>query len=571
MKKIIKSSLFIDLLLIIILSIPSVREIWRPGYYPMHDDLQVMRLLEMDKCFEDGQIPCRWVPDMGYRYGYPLFNFYPPMPYYLGQVFRSAGLSYISTVKVIFTLGFFVSGVGMYLLTRPLWGRGGALISSLFYVYAPYHSTDVYVRGAMNEFWAIAWYPFVLYGIRKTLLSPNRKSILALSFSSAMLLLSHNPMTMIFAPIALLWTIFILWQDRQLVRNFKYLVLAGLWGAGLAAFFTLPVLFETKYAHVETLVIGYFNYLAHYLDINQLFFRMNWGYGESVHGPNDTMSFHLGYLHWIMWGIVSLLSLINIKKNKYAKLILFISSLTLVYTFFTHSRSTEIWKVLKPLEFLQFPWRLLSVIIFGMSFLAGSIVIFIGRGKAAIVTALLVLSVIAINAQYFRWRDLWPWVDDNHKLSGELWRLQTTSGIFDYLPVWAPLPPPNPPKGDIELLEGKGTLTTDEKISNYQKYTLNIESTEALVRLNTFYFPGWTYWLDGKKVLIDPEKNLDKEVGRPEIFVPQGEHVFEARFGNTPIRSFGNIVSIIAWAVLLWVLFSFKKTASIEVSPTKGK
>lgn len=54
------------------------------GYFSHHDDLQVIRIFEMRKCFSDLQIPCRWVPDMAFGNGAPLFNFYGPLAYYVG-------------------------------------------------------------------------------------------------------------------------------------------------------------------------------------------------------------------------------------------------------------------------------------------------------------------------------------------------------------------------------------------------------------------------------------------------------------------------------------------------------
>ena len=56
-------------------------------FFSHHDDVQVIRLYEMDKCIKDGQIPCRWVPDLGGLYGYPIFNYYAPLPYYFGELF----------------------------------------------------------------------------------------------------------------------------------------------------------------------------------------------------------------------------------------------------------------------------------------------------------------------------------------------------------------------------------------------------------------------------------------------------------------------------------------------------
>ena len=79
-------------------------QLLRPGFYAMHDDLQVMRLFEMNRCFENGQIPCRWAPDLGQNYGQPLFNYYSAFPYYLGEAVHLVGFSFINTVKLLFLL-----------------------------------------------------------------------------------------------------------------------------------------------------------------------------------------------------------------------------------------------------------------------------------------------------------------------------------------------------------------------------------------------------------------------------------------------------------------------------------
>ena len=116
----------------------------------MHDDLQIGRLYQLDQCLQDGQIPCRWVPDMGYGYGYPLFNYYPAFPYYLAEIFYLLGFSFINSIKIFFILGLVFSGVFAYLLGKELWGEYGGLVTAAFYIFAPYHAVDVYVRGALG-------------------------------------------------------------------------------------------------------------------------------------------------------------------------------------------------------------------------------------------------------------------------------------------------------------------------------------------------------------------------------------------------------------------------------------
>src|SRR5688500_17028486 len=99
----------------IIISIP----IFQSGYFTHHDDLQVMRIFEMRKCLEDFQIPCRWVPDLGYGNGFPLFNFYPVLPYYIGAIL-SYIFGFVVSAKIIFLIPLMLAGFSMYILAKSI-------------------------------------------------------------------------------------------------------------------------------------------------------------------------------------------------------------------------------------------------------------------------------------------------------------------------------------------------------------------------------------------------------------------------------------------------------------------
>jgi hypothetical protein len=89
----------------------DVFNLCKSGFFPMQDDLQAFRIYEMNKCFTDFQIPCRWVPDAGYEYGYPQFNYYPPSVYYLGEALYKVGFQYIDSVKILFAAGYILSAL----------------------------------------------------------------------------------------------------------------------------------------------------------------------------------------------------------------------------------------------------------------------------------------------------------------------------------------------------------------------------------------------------------------------------------------------------------------------------
>ncbi|RLC31318.1 hypothetical protein DRH13_03210, partial [Candidatus Woesebacteria bacterium] len=198
-RKLIKHPNFWPIVIVIFFAILAGRFlIFRSGYFIMHDDLQMMRQLEIEKCFLDGQIPCRWVPDMGYGFGFPLFNFYPPLPYLIGEVIRVLGASFVTTAKLTFSLSFVVSGIGMYLLAKEFFGRLGGTLSSIFYIWAPYHAVDVYVRGAMNEAWALAWFPFIFWTGYRLIKEKKKQTkwIIGLALAWFALLTSHNLMVL---------------------------------------------------------------------------------------------------------------------------------------------------------------------------------------------------------------------------------------------------------------------------------------------------------------------------------------------------------------------------------------
>ncbi|OGY09757.1 MAG: hypothetical protein A2782_02880 [Candidatus Blackburnbacteria bacterium RIFCSPHIGHO2_01_FULL_43_15b] len=544
----------IPVVLLLLLSVPAWIQTAKGGYFPMHDDLQFGRQVVMDKCFADKQIPCRWSKDLGYGYGYPLFNYYPPFPYYLGQMFRSADLSYIDVIKVLVVLSLIISGLLMYLFAQVFWGKWGGLISGALYIYAPYHAVDIYVRGAMNEAWAIAFFPGVFWALYRLIERNKWKYVLPVAAFSSLVMLSHNLMLMLFVPAAFVWALFWLVKFRS-VKALPKLVVSGSWSLGLAAFFSLPVIFEQKYAHVETLTAGYFNYLAHFATLKELFIDRNWGYGNSIYGPVDYISFQIGYIHWGLALVSLIVALVFARKKLYKSLfIVLMFAISLFYAFLAHEKSSFLWSAAPQLQYLQFPWRTLSIVIFGTSFLGGSIVI-LGEKLIkfrVIGTLILILVTVAFYKDYFRWKDFWPNFKDQDKLAGEQWKLQTTNGIFDYLPVWAPFPPVNPPNGDAEIIDGEGQITTLFKNSVKQEYEVKVKK-EARFQINTFYFPGWEYTVDGREVLVNPKD--DQELGRPRIQLSSGNYKIVALFKKTSVRYISDIVSVVSWSIFLVCAF----------------
>jgi len=549
----------------------------------MHDDLQMMRQLEMEKCFADRQIPCRWVQDMGYGFGFPLFNFYPPLPYLIGQGIRFLGFSFVDTVKITFALSFIVSGVSMYLLAKEFFpenfnfkGRKislGALVSAIFYIWAPYHAVDVYVRGAMNEAWALSFFPLIFWSVYRLVMCNKRETrrwiiLLALAYSA--LLTSHNLMVLIFTPVLAGWVLIHLWRKSRWSRLPK-IIISGIWALGLAAFFTLPALAENKFTQVRGQLEGYYDYTAHFVSLRQLLISRFWGYGPSVWiDAEDGMSFQIGHIHWILSLIIGgwLIFLIIQSRKKLIKS--FRESNFLLPSFYlfvvgwfsafmTHLRAIGIYKAIPILSLIQFPWRFLTMVIFAFSFISGvTVIIFENKKVRSWTIGLLVAGLVIFNWNYFLPRDgKMGALTDEEKFSGAAWDLQQTAGIYDYLTIYAEMAPNAPRDKIAEIIQGEGEIYNSQDGTSWAEFDIGVRSDIAQVRIGIFKFPGWKVFIDGKEV-----ENFvagDEKWGRMYVEVPKGEHKIRAEFTNTPVRAASNFISLSSWLGLFTFLVLKRK------------
>lgn len=553
------------IILIVILTIPSFYQLIRPGFFFMQDDLQAMRVHQMFECFKDLQIPCRWVPDMGYQYGYPQFLFYPPSVYYLGALIHLFGIQIIDSVKILFILGYVFSTLSMFIFLKAFFDGESkekqfvstttlpAFFGAMLYTYIPYKALEVYVRGALNEFWSLVFFPLIFWAIYQLILKQKLKYVIFLAFSIAALMLTHNLMTFIFAPLAILWCLSLLILKKAW-KTIPKILLGGLLGAGLAAFFTLPVIFEGKYVHLETLLGGYFDYRQHFVSINRLFISNRFGYGSSGFGQDNDLTLSTGQIQWVIALLGLILSFIFLKKQRnIALLTIIFFFVELEVLFLIHQKSSFIWEKLPIMMYLQFPWRFLTDSIFLLSILGAATVFFIAqinKQYAKIFVVCILAGIFILHAHFFQPKE-WYGISDKDKFSGPFWEKELTISIFDYLPVYATLPPNKGAPNVPEVLEGDVKFISYKKGSNYQLGNIEADK-DSLIRLPLFDFPGMKVEVDGKWA---PHWNNDCRnqefcFGLITFNVPEGKHTISAKLTDTPIRVAGNIITLISLSLV---------------------
>jgi len=283
------------LLILFLITLPSLISFFNTQFFYTQDYIFIARLQQMSKALSDGYFPVRWAGDL--RFGEPLFNFYAPLPYYLGALIKLLGFNYIWVAKILFILSSFLSAVTMYLLCRKLFNQKSAFLATALYIWAPYRAVDLYVRGALSEAFAFVFFPLIFYASLLLSQKITLRRISFLSISLAGLFLTHNVTTLIFLPFLFLWWLY-LWikqKNRRLILHFCSSLVLGL---GLSATFLLPAVFERGFIQTKYLLVGYFDFRAHFVAFYQ-FFSTFWGYGSSLWGPIDDMSFQVGLAHWV--------------------------------------------------------------------------------------------------------------------------------------------------------------------------------------------------------------------------------------------------------------------------------
>lgn len=536
---------------ILILLIGSFLTIWplfQPGFFPMHDDTQPTRVYEMAEALRDGQFPVRWVKDLGYGYGYPLFNFYAPLPYYFGAIAVILGLPLLVATKLMFGLGMILAGITMFFCAKKLWGDWGGVISSLLYTFAPYHAVQLYVRGAVGELWAYGLLPLIFLGIflGKTDL---RKGILAGSLGLAGVILSHNITALILAGfltlLLIVKTILFFLGSRNSGSKLLVPVCIIALGMGLASFFWLPAIAEIGLTRAYTLIEGTNNFRDHFVFLDQLW-NSPWGFAGSSQGRLDGMSFMVGKVH-IFLGLAGLVGVFlanrtnktNVTSKGWKKIIFFVIGLgASVYMLLPQSQI--VWELIPPLAYIQYPWRFLVFVAFLLSLLGGGAMFALGKiteKKIVWLAVICVLLIVGFNRKYFQPQFVSSKTVADYTDTKMI--RETISRISDEY-----LPKEFPKSASLTISSSPAIITPDgimvEQLSRKSHLWDAVISADmgAEIVFSLAYFPGWKFYIDAQEVgprIVD---------GRPHIAVPAGRHILKATFTNTPVRNTSNMVTL---------------------------
>ena len=582
------------------ISLLALGPMLQPGYFwGAHDARHsVYFLFEFDRVFTGGVWYPRWFPDMTYGYGYPLFNIYGPLAFYVGEFFHLVGFDFVTSVKIVFALAWVLSGLAMYgFVKRVFENRAAAFIAGLLYVFMPYHLIDVYVRAALAESVALVFLPLTLWAFYETVNTRTIRSVLFAAFAYAGMVFAHNGIALLFSLVLGAWIIFLFLRAngnlrpryfgkngfrnfaRELVRAALPTVGALALGLGLTAIFMLPLVLEYRYINVAEWTQNYYNYQDHFVELYQLF-SPKWGFGISNLGPVDGLSFQIGLVPIVLF----LFSLFVIAKNPDSKraYTLFFFLLSLVIIFLMFEISLPAWKTFGLASVAQFPWRLLTLTTVSFSIVGGTVMLLDERTISNFEfrisnfpLSLVVLAALILLGSY-------PYITSQNILEpregpvglaglmafeNSANEMTGTTKYADEQPRWSPLADNYVAGKNVKskidfstvpdwlfIRIPQNSLRVDGERVDY-----NAPNGDVTLVFNVQMYPGWRAYLTPSRstgIVRELPIEIEPPYGRIKVTIPQGEHGLWLRFEDTPPRTVGTVISgislLIAVGLFIW-------------------
>jgi hypothetical protein len=582
------------LVLVILFSLFTIAPLLQPGYqWDAHDARHsVYFLFEFDRGIQDGILYPRWQPDFAFGYGYPFFNIYGPLSTYAGEIFHLVGFGFADAVKIVFALSVLGSGLAMYGFVKRALGRQAGLVAAVAYMVIPYRLVDLYVRAALAESTAYVFIPLVLWGVWATLDHPRLANVLGLAVAYAALMFTSPLVTLLLTLILVFYAgalAIARVNDRQPFRQLSresLLPLLGhlghvllptafalLLGLGLSALFALPAMTENRFVRVDQWYGGRYAWGGDFIEFFQLF-SPTWGFGTSVPGPDDGVSFQLG----VVPVVLSLFALLPLFRRQARdnlsrpalRLVAFFAVLTAAVVFLMLSVSSPLWQVLPLVRLAQFPWRLLILTVVSMAFLCGAAARGIRSETATVsISTLILIALLILGSLPYMRAEM---SDQEVSLAG-LMRFQqsademtgSTAWVRE-IPAWSPMADyyiagePLTSKVDFDALyrqPGRVHARTLELHSDHELVEYSAERP-VLITFNTFYYPGWHAYL------LDPETNatieelpiaLRGELGLMTVRVPKGVGRVLLQFEDTPTRKLASALTFGSLALVGLLIF----------------
>jgi len=522
--------------------------------YPFH----LTMIAQFAKAIQSGDFPVRWANGFA-NYGGAIPIVAHQLTSYLGAFIYFLTHNVLFSGNMLFFIGAFLSNIFLYIFLRYYFPRLPSFMAVLLFNFSSYRIFNIYVRGALPEFFSTLFVPLVLIGIyliceKKELL----KGFILITIASFLLSLNHPMMLIIYAPLFLSYMLFLFFNRR----SFRYIFLSGLavlLGVTWASYYLIPLLVEIKYFYYGS-GINHFNW-------NQFLTLINYFESQKQTLADLKQNYDYQTLKLLNFGLIEsfvfIMSLVTILLRKFVRqrnsqkqsLIIWILIVGLWYFFMTIPASKPVYHYISVFQIIQFPWRMWTGLLIITPILFAYL---LDSYSNKVLYILFIVIILTIRLPHVH--------GNNFQRINQLiyfFNPDNANGIMMQT-VWSGDPKDYPVKNrQSEIIKGVGVIQKEVVKNSQRLYTIYASKDLRLIDY-TFYFPGWHVFIDKKEVPIqfqDPSYR-----GIITYNVPKGTHKIRLIFEDTKLRLFANILTVFFFALTSGIIILIYNYGSAKSS-----
>jgi 4-amino-4-deoxy-L-arabinose transferase-like glycosyltransferase len=547
---------------------PKSLDIRMPVTHDMHLHFEQMK--SFDDGLASGELYPRWEEDTNRHFGAPTTSYYPPGVYYLTSALYTLLRTWWRSLLAAHLLMMVASAAALYFYARRSMSRGAAAVAMVAYIFLPYHIIDQYQRGAIAELLGFIWMPLMLFfGERLFRVEPRDGQTLATEETSSNRLLdvaglaatygaflwSHPPTAYQFT-LAFGLFVLLLALRRRDWRGLVRVGLSMLLGIGLSGAYLIAASIEQDLIRHEYVSTSW-PYHMTYVFVHNLPYRQ----------------YHLGFFHLVdaVW-VFSVVSLVVAAVAFFAfnrgagpggrlkdSVVLWVVMGSFA-AFMMTQPSYYVGSYIPKIDIGVFTWRMLSISTLVGALLAGACVesavrALSERRRAAFATLGTTGLVLTICAGLF----------SGFVVVKPMWLAPAFVPSLEHInlamiPRTAPKDPLLLPHlKPAELAEGNGDIVSITRWDPEHRELEVMVTAPDLLKVRTFYFPGWVARVDGEQAEI----TVGRRLGEIQIELEPGTHNVRLDFTNTTPRRVGEVMTVAASVLLCGLLLLARRRKSI--------
>ena len=478
--------------------------------------------------------------------GYGTRFFYPPIPHLTA--------AYITKILSIFNIGnvavgmritqwitIFASGVTFYLLGEKIFkNKKIAMLLSLFYMTAPYHLAEIFVRDAFSEIFIPVAIPLIVQGLLYLIENNHKRFFLCFVGGYTLAIYSHLAMTIYFT-LMLLVTFFVVYFKQIFTKkNILYLIKASGLILLLTSSFWMPLL-EIKLKGSYGIFIPYYmtgkgglKYST--ISLSELF------------AFNREIDFHfIRYNVQLFVTIMFFISIFLIIKQKLWKEKLWV--FLLAFTILSVVMITDLFPwyyTPNILLALQFPWRLVIYIAIGAILITGICLKQI-ENKKWFNTICCILLLFTLVGTYVNIDHLEESQIDLNNINNA----KCMGNEKEYLPEKAlkNLDYFNNRNKDIIIESGMGEIT--KTLDDVPDLTFEVKTSETMtIELPRIYYMGYRLEVNGQEIALTESDNgfLQATIQESGTYILTYEKTTIMKLAN--VLNIGTVLALIGITII---------------------